>query len=165
MDSCNNCRLPICGNGILEEGEICDEGNMNGQSLCSDECEYSVCGDGKVTGFEECDGTGDCENCLVLNPCTLDEYWHGEKCHKCHESCERCLGPTSSDCKLCEETSILSNKPKGRCIQMLKQDDYSTMEKPETHLKIAGLLILGFGVCVVCLACFGVVAIVISKNC
>ena len=47
--------IPDCGNGILEEGELCDDGGDS--ELCDDDCSFPECGDGNVnvlTG-EECD--------------------------------------------------------------------------------------------------------------
>ncbi len=60
---------PICGNGIVESPEECDDGNRNEDDQCSNECTWTYCGDLIVqqpngnpppgVGFvEECDGTG-----------------------------------------------------------------------------------------------------------
>ncbi len=63
------CVTEGCGNGQLEEGELCDDGETSGQqdytSYGWDEtngkpycfmCKYSdFCGDGKVSGSEQCD--------------------------------------------------------------------------------------------------------------
>ncbi|MDI1476620.1 DUF4215 domain-containing protein [Polyangium sp. y55x31] len=65
---------PVCGNGIIEPGEVCDDGNVDAGDGCSNDCsaiekDYAcpmpgmacvstvVCGDGKVTGAETCDDT------------------------------------------------------------------------------------------------------------
>jgi cysteine-rich repeat protein len=67
---CEVIVLPVCGNGILEEGEWCDEGNQNNAmclasygttcNYCSSKCELiyvqgPTCGDGSVNGNEQCD--------------------------------------------------------------------------------------------------------------
>ncbi len=49
------CQLPQCGNGVLEFGEQCDDGNLSNLDACTIECLQPVCGDGVVDGFEECD--------------------------------------------------------------------------------------------------------------
>ncbi len=62
----NNCDgvidegCPVCGNGVVETGETCDDGNHNNTDDCPDgiggSCEPAVCGDGHVHATnEECD--------------------------------------------------------------------------------------------------------------
>ncbi|MCC6996825.1 MAG: DUF4215 domain-containing protein [Deltaproteobacteria bacterium] len=48
---------PVCGNGKLESGEICDDGNTTGGDGCSARClmERSLCGNGNVDPGEVCD--------------------------------------------------------------------------------------------------------------
>lgn len=52
------CLLPGCGNGVVEQGEVCDDGNRIRGDGCSDLCDSTeVCGDGQVDSFlgEQCD--------------------------------------------------------------------------------------------------------------
>jgi len=53
----------ICGNGILDGGEVCEIGHScaGGGEVCVDcQCiQPAVCGDGQVTGEEACDTNGD----------------------------------------------------------------------------------------------------------
>jgi cysteine-rich repeat protein len=46
-----------CGNGMVEAGEECDDGNTRSDDGCSAECRYEYCGDGIVqsTLGEQCD--------------------------------------------------------------------------------------------------------------
>lgn len=48
-----------CGNGVLDAGEICDDGSMNGEyGYCGENCTLTgsfYCGDGSIAGGEECD--------------------------------------------------------------------------------------------------------------
>ena len=48
---------PVCGNGTVEAGEQCDDGNTTGGDGCSATCasEAPVCGNGRVESGEECD--------------------------------------------------------------------------------------------------------------
>ncbi len=46
---------PECGNGILDAGETCDDGNASSGDGCSDECQLENCGNGVLDGGETCD--------------------------------------------------------------------------------------------------------------
>jgi len=37
---------PTCGDGVLDEGEACDDGNTRDDDECSSACEIAMCGDG-----------------------------------------------------------------------------------------------------------------------
>src|SRR5262249_43404799 len=58
---CPNPNLPacataaVCGNGILEPGEGCDDGNTNACDGCSPSCQVEGCGNGTIECGEECD--------------------------------------------------------------------------------------------------------------
>ncbi|MEE2643413.1 MAG: SUMF1/EgtB/PvdO family nonheme iron enzyme [Myxococcota bacterium] len=71
----------LCGNGFVEESEVCDDGNRvteacaDGEEaceVCAEDCTLqagavSFCGDGEVNGEEECDGGERCnERCEEL---------------------------------------------------------------------------------------------------
>jgi cysteine-rich repeat protein len=57
-DSCNQCVATVCGNGILDGDEECDDGNPIDFDGCTD-CKVAVCGDGVREGSEECDDGND----------------------------------------------------------------------------------------------------------
>lgn len=47
---------PVCGNGVLEAGEECDDGNPSDTDACPGTCVAATCGDGFVlAGMEACD--------------------------------------------------------------------------------------------------------------
>jgi len=49
-------RIKECGNGIVDNGEQCDDGNQNNNDACNNDCTTNVCGDGVIEdGVEECD--------------------------------------------------------------------------------------------------------------
>ena len=47
--------LPRCGDGVVDPGEACDDGNRIDDDGCDNACRLPVCGDGKRAGREECD--------------------------------------------------------------------------------------------------------------
>ncbi len=48
--------LNVCGNGIMEAGEACDDGNASNTDACVQGCVMASCGDGFVrAGIETCD--------------------------------------------------------------------------------------------------------------
>ncbi|MFK7986805.1 MAG: EGF domain-containing protein [Sandaracinaceae bacterium] len=55
-----NCQLPACGDGRLDEGEACDEGEDNGDApdACREDCREAFCGDGVLDTGESCDPGG-----------------------------------------------------------------------------------------------------------
>ncbi len=68
---------PVCGNGIIEQGEECDDGAANSDSTadaCRTNCVPAHCGDGVADSGEECDGNDlgsqSCDS-LGLPPGTL----------------------------------------------------------------------------------------------
>ncbi|MBV9949858.1 MAG: DUF4215 domain-containing protein, partial [Myxococcales bacterium] len=70
-DVCEQAPVPVCGDGIVNGTEQCDDGNAKSGDGCSDACRLepgfacnkasptvchpTVCGDGKKEGFEQCD--------------------------------------------------------------------------------------------------------------
>jgi cysteine-rich repeat protein len=52
---CGDCEYSDCGDGVVDTGEDCDDGNHVGGDGCSSECTTEECGDGEVTGSEQCD--------------------------------------------------------------------------------------------------------------
>lgn len=81
-----NQRIPVCGDGVIDPGEICDDGAANSDvdpGACRSNCRPSSCGDGVVDPDEACEGQdmagGTCEGLgfgagplTCRNDCTLD---------------------------------------------------------------------------------------------
>lgn len=59
-----------CGNGSLDPGEVCDDGNTAQDDACVDNCVPASCGDGHTfTGTEECDDGNDVDTDACRNSC------------------------------------------------------------------------------------------------
>ncbi|MGB1013616.1 MAG: hypothetical protein ACPG4T_05745 [Nannocystaceae bacterium] len=102
--------LPTCGDGLLLPGvEDCDDGNLDENDACTNECEPAKCGDGiHEIGVEACDDGNDDDTDACLSNCTLPTCGDGvvqagvEECDgtlNCNESCirDRFVFATSED--------------------------------------------------------------------
>ena len=69
-------RGAFCGNGIVQSGEECDDGDSINDDECTNACTLPVCGDGiaQPGNAEECDGTASsaCESGSCLLDCTCE---------------------------------------------------------------------------------------------
>src|SRR5262245_34146429 len=82
-------QVPLCGNGVVEAPELCDDGNLVSGDGCDINCTPTGCGNGVVTLGEECDDgnvlPGDCCSPLCVNEnlppvcaaafASVDELW------------------------------------------------------------------------------------------
>ena len=74
----------LCGNGVVNAGEECDDGNASNADSCTNACSTPVCGNGIVEGTEQCDddnetnGDGCSSTCAWETlTCTGDAYEDG----------------------------------------------------------------------------------------
>jgi len=78
--------LASCGNGILDPGEECEDGDDDPGDGCTTSCTFPVCGDGFVwLGHEDCDDgnpieTDDCTTACELAACGDGIVQAGEDC-------------------------------------------------------------------------------------
>lgn len=62
----------VCGDGVVDFGEYCDDGNDSQNDDCTNECKVSICGDGFVNlEKEECDDGNDIKEDDCSNSCEL----------------------------------------------------------------------------------------------
>jgi len=95
---CSEC----CGNGQVEGGEQCDDGNSDHTDGCV-ECWHPRCGDGHThSGVEQCDDGNSvhddaCSNWCVANTCSDSVQNQGEAGVDCGGPCAVCRTGTCSD--------------------------------------------------------------------
>jgi len=72
-DSSSTGAEPVCGNGMIEAGEECDDGEANADTAaCTLACVAANCGDGLVhEGVEACDDGNDVDDDGCSNACLL----------------------------------------------------------------------------------------------
>jgi cysteine-rich repeat protein len=82
--------LSVCGNGSVDPGEDCEDGNTADGDCCSSSCQFegsgNHCDDGNAcTDLDQCDGAGNCSSgaaldCNDSNVCTDDSCDPGSGC-------------------------------------------------------------------------------------
>lgn len=86
--------VPVCGNGVLEPGEVCDDGNDVDTDACTNMCERSLtmayCGDGRVDAPEECDDGENFSGDGCSASCRVEECGNGVR--DIGERCDRTPG-------------------------------------------------------------------------
>jgi cysteine-rich repeat protein len=102
--------LSVCGDGVLDEGEACDDGNTMDGDGCSSTCELeSVCGNGILEGNEVCDdgNTIDGDGCSS----TCDAvYFCGDGVLEGNEACDDGNNIDGDGCSsTCELESVCGN--------------------------------------------------------
>src|SRR6185295_12460820 len=81
-----------CGNGVVDPGEVCDDGNAEDCDACTTHCTLvNGCGDGVVCGDETCDdkNTVACDGCSPT--CTVEVGYRcgdGTVNGECGEECD-----------------------------------------------------------------------------
>jgi cysteine-rich repeat protein len=105
----------ICGDGRIEDGERCDDGNTDDTDDCTSACQPARCGDGVIhTGVEQCDGFNlNGADCGTLN---LDGS--GLRCDAtCQYDTSRCgpsFTPTPTATETATATDTATETPTGR---------------------------------------------------
>ena len=68
-----------CGNGELEPGEDCDDGNEDNDDPCLHNCKLNVCGDGYIlSGYEECDDGNNFDGDGCNANCEVEAHYCGD---------------------------------------------------------------------------------------
>ncbi len=81
-DNDNHEVFSDCGDGVVNDGEECDDGNSAETDACLSTCEDAGCGDGFIqTGVEACDGSN-------LNGASCESLGEGSGTLRCGSSCD-----------------------------------------------------------------------------
>ena len=78
----NNANGSLCGDGVLDPGELCDDGAQNSDTTrdaCRTDCRTAYCGDGVLDTAEQCD-EGQANSDLIPGACRTDcrRAWCGD---------------------------------------------------------------------------------------
>jgi cysteine-rich repeat protein len=89
MSSSSGSSSARCGDGIVDAGEACDDGNNEGSDACNPDCTEPRCGDGDLGVGEVCDDGNDvngdaCDENCTLPACGNGAVAPGERCY--HEA-------------------------------------------------------------------------------
>lgn len=114
--------IAMCGDGEVQPGELCDEGDANGDSVCGCQTDCSYTGSGTpclddivfCNGTETCDGFGACRHdgqvCADL------------QCDEEAESCVECLDDVHCTSGLCDTIDLV-------CVACLDNTDCDADEE------------------------------------
>jgi cysteine-rich repeat protein len=99
----NLCHSITCGDGHVDQGEECDDGNTVNTDACTNACKKATCGDGIVeTGVEQCDDGNTVNTDGCTNTCTLPKCGDGivQSGEQCDDAATDNNGPCLMNCKL-----------------------------------------------------------------
>jgi cysteine-rich repeat protein len=128
-------RKTLCGNGFVDLGEECDDGNTDPTDACTNTCQFARCGDGIVeVGVEQCDDGNLVNNDACSNNCTRTSCGDGivETGEECddgnnipNDGCTDCmLDPVSCnadglDARVClEKTQATASQIGGLTVEV-----------------------------------------------
>jgi cysteine-rich repeat protein len=98
----NVCHSVSCGDGHVDQGEECDDGNTVNTDACTNACKKAACGDGITeTGVEECDDGNAVNTDACTNTCKLPKCGDGivQSGEQCDDGATDNNGPCLMNCK------------------------------------------------------------------
>ncbi|MCP5467665.1 MAG: DUF4215 domain-containing protein [Deltaproteobacteria bacterium] len=96
---------PFCSDGILQQDEECDDGNLINGDGCENDCTITVsesCGNGIVDQGEECDDGNDIDNDDCTNACTNPSCGDGivQQNEECDDQDNENTNACANDCTI-----------------------------------------------------------------
>ncbi|HXC50042.1 MAG TPA: choice-of-anchor Q domain-containing protein [Candidatus Limnocylindrales bacterium] len=109
--------IPVCGNGLVEYGEICDDGNVANGDCCSSTCTFEADGapcweDGVGCTVDECDSVGRCLHTADDSACDDGTLCTRDYCNV-ESGCESDDTPQTCD----------NDAPGGATLSLANSDD------------------------------------------
>ncbi|HEX5037027.1 MAG TPA: hypothetical protein VFX30_07690 [bacterium] len=128
-EDCNNCSAdcgacPVCGDGQLDPGEQCDDGNTSSDDCCSATCQFET---GSCDDDNSCTDGDSCSQgaCVAGSPVTCNDH---EDCTD--DSCDPLSGCvfTNDDTNACTDNNVCTSDDacqSGSCVpgQLISCDD------------------------------------------
>jgi cysteine-rich repeat protein len=87
----------VCGDGVVQATEQCDDGNTNDNDACTNTCTLATCGDGVEQAGEECDDGNSEDGDACGNDCTANATNCGNGVPDDGEECDT-GGQDTADC-------------------------------------------------------------------
>jgi hypothetical protein len=121
----------LCGNGVPDDGEECDDSVNAPDSLCTPECKFATCGDGFVypDGDEQCDAgpNNPDDSALCTNTCQIPSC--GDEIIQSNEECDS--GPNNgagkgfcaADCQKAVTVELEIRVTNGATLGLLTKND------------------------------------------
>jgi cysteine-rich repeat protein len=99
---------PTCGDGRVDGGEECDDGNAKDYDECLNDCSLATCGDGIVNNYEYCDEGEDnswefwatCPPDCSTNDHCFNGVWEPEKSEECDDDSKADTSSCTLSCEL-----------------------------------------------------------------
>ena len=151
-----------CGNGTVDAGEECDDGNIVSGDGCSSACKIESCGNGLVDAGEDCDPSSPtgafctpplaCVDCdcvpvatttnpsTTMTPTTVAPSTTTTTLlnhFQCYEAKRQAVtaGPVSVEDQFGTSPSVILNKPNRLCAPTNKRNEDPGVENDPAHLK------------------------------
>ena len=132
----------VCGDGTVDEGEACDDGNDVDTDACRNDCTEPTgpfCGDGNTDAGEECDDGNDIDTDACKNDCT--EPVTGPFCgdgntdagEECDDGNDIQNDGCDNDCTMSESTKVIEralaagHRPRSVLLQAKWLDELSPL--------------------------------------
>jgi cysteine-rich repeat protein len=120
--------VPVCGDGMIEGDEECDDGNTTDTDACTNACSNAVCGDGIVQeGVEMCDDGNEVEDDECTTMCAAQTCGDGTI-----NAMEECDDGNTDDTDACLSTCVNASCGDGFVrAEMEECDDGNAVETDE----------------------------------
>lgn len=119
----SGCIASVCGDGIFDANEGCDDGNLIDGDGCDSNCTLTACGNGILTGSEACDDgnttSGDgCSSLCVDEFCGdgIDNDGNNEGCDDGVGGALQIVSLTSNGCQVAEHNFITGDDRGGIAV-------------------------------------------------